>query len=204
MLAALPSKEYGRLSAHLERVELAFGKVLYERDASIGQVYFVNDGIGPDSMVGMQLVLGSAISPVQAIVQGEGSAMRMSAAPLLAELKRSPILRRLLEQSLYISMSTAMQIAVCNKAHHLPARLARWLMMVRDRLGRDEFSLTQEFLAQMLGVRRAGVTEAAGALQVRKVIDYVRGRIKILNVAGLRGAACSCYGVIRKLEKGES
>lgn len=222
MLAALSPKDYARLSAHLERVELPFGTVLYERDAAIEHVYFPSDGmvslvamaedgdgvevglIGPDSMVGMQLVLGSAISPVQAIVQGGGSGMRMSAERLLAELKRNPTLRRLLEQSIYVSMSTAMQIAVCNKAHLLSARLARWLLMVRDRLGRDEFTLTQEFLAEMLGVRRAGVTEAAGALQKRKLISYVRGRIKMLDVDGVGAAACSCYAVIRKLEKGES
>jgi CRP-like cAMP-binding protein len=207
------------LAAHLERVELKFGVTLYEPDAAFEYVYFPTAGmvslvalaeeghgvevglIGRDSMVGMPLVLGVASSPVRAIVQGAGSAMRMSTRPFLAELKREPALRRLLEHCIYISMSTAMQIAVCNKAHVLSARLARWLLMVRDRLALNEFPLTQEFLAQMLGVRRAGVTEAASDLQARKLISYARGRIKILDVEGLRAAACSCYGVIRKLEK---
>jgi len=192
--------------------------VIYERGAAIRHVYFPNDSmislvalaergegvevglVGRDSMVGMQLVLGSHTSPVLAIVQGAGSAMRMSAAHFLAELKRGPALRRLLEHCIYVSMSTAMQIAVCNKAHVLSARFARWLLMVRDRLARDEFPLTQEFLAKMLGVRRAGVTEAASTLQGRKLIGYVRGQIRILDVGGVRAAACSCYRVIRRLE----
>jgi CRP-like cAMP-binding protein len=207
------------LAAHLEPVELKFGATLYERDATFEHVYFPTAGmvslvalveqghgvevglIGRESMVGMPLVLGVATSPVLAIVQGAGSAMRMSARPFLAELKREPILRRVLEHCIYVSMSTAMQIAVCNKAHLLSARLARWLLMVRDRLGLDEFALTQEFLANMLGVRRAGVTEAAADLQARKLISYARGRIKLLDVDGLRATACSCYGVIRKMEK---
>jgi CRP-like cAMP-binding protein len=200
-------------------VELALGEVLYERDAAVGHVYFPNDAmvslvaiveetdgvevglIGRDSMVGMPLLLGAATTSVRALVQGEGSAMRMGAAPFLAELRRNAPLRRLLERCLYVTMSTAMQIAVCNKAHVLSARLARWLLMVRDRLLTDEFRMTQEFLANMLGVRRAGVTEAAGALQKHGLISYTRGRIKILDVEALRAAACSCYGLIRKLEK---
>jgi CRP-like cAMP-binding protein len=219
VLAALPANQYRRLSPHLEHVEVKLGQVLYERDAAVEHVYFPNDAmvslvaqadggdgvevglIGRDSMVGMQLVLGSATSPVRTLVQGAGSVMRMSAGRFLAELKRDATLRRLVERRIYVSMSTAMQIAVCNKAHLLSARLARWLLMVRDRLALNEFPLTQEFLANMLGVRRAGVTEAASALQERKLISYKRGRIRILDVEALRTAACSCYGVIRKLEK---
>jgi CRP-like cAMP-binding protein len=200
-------------------VEFKLGTVLYERDGPVEDVYFPNDCmvslvaqaeagdgvevglLGRDSMVGMQLVLGAAISPVRVLIQGEGSAMRMSARRFLAALKRDATLRRALAHCIYVSMSTAMQIAVCNKAHLLSARLARWLLMVRDRLALDEFPLTQEFLAGMLGVRRAGVTEAASALQERKLIRYARGRIRILDVDGLRAAACSCYGVIRRLEK---
>jgi CRP-like cAMP-binding protein len=199
---------------------MEFGAILCERGAELEHVYFPNDSmaslvalagegdggvevglIGPENMVGTPLVLGSAASPVRVIVQGAGSAMRMSAGRLLAEIRRDAALRRLLERCVFVSMSTAMQIAVCNKAHVLSARLARWLLMVRDRLGRDEFPLTQEFLAQMLGVRRAGVTEAAGALQERKLISYVRGRIRILDVDGVRSSACSCYGLIREIEK---
>jgi CRP-like cAMP-binding protein len=126
----------------------------------------------------------------------------MSAKRFVAELKREAALQRVLDRCVYVSMTTAMQIAACNKTHLLAARLARWLMMVRDRLARDEFPLTQEFLAQMLGVRRAGVTEAASVLQAGKLISYTRGRIRILEPDALRAAACSCYGVIRELEKG--
>jgi CRP-like cAMP-binding protein len=193
--------------------------VLCERNAELKHVYFpvdsmvslvafaeAGDGIevglvGRDSVVGMQLVLGSVISPVRVIVQGAGSAERMSAARFVAQLRRGAELRRLLEHCVFVSMSTAMQIAVCNRAHRLPARFARWLLMVRDRLGRAEFPLTQEFLAEMLGVRRAGVTEAASALQRRRLIRYSRGQIQILDPGALRAAACSCYGTIRKLEK---
>ena len=192
--------------------------MIYERGAAIRYVYFPDDSmislvalaergegvevglVGRDSMVGTPLVLGSHTSPVRAIVQGAGSAMRMSTAQFLAELRRSATLRRRLEHCIYVSMSTAMQVAVCNKAHTLAARFARWLLMVRDRLARDEFPLTQEFLAKMLGVRRAGVTEAASALQRRKLIGYTRGQIRILDARRLRAAACSCYAVIRKLE----
>jgi CRP-like cAMP-binding protein len=111
-------------------------------------------------------------------------------------------LQRLLDRCVYVSMATAMQIAACNKAHVLAALLARWLLMVRDRLGRDEFFLIQEFLAEMLCVRRAGVTEAASDLQRRKLIRYSRGTIRILEPDALRAASCACYGAIRKLEKG--
>ena len=220
VLAALPAKQYGRMTANLEKVELEFGAMLCERDAAFQHVYFPNDSmvslvalaeggdgvevglVGRDSMVGMPLVLGNATSPVRALVQGAGSAMRMDAKRFVAELKRDGALQQQLDRCIYVSMTTAMQIAVCNKAHLLSARLARWLLMVRDRLARDEFPLTQEFLAQMLGVRRAGVTEAASALQDRELISYTRGRIKILDAQLLGAAACSCYGLIRELEKG--
>jgi CRP-like cAMP-binding protein len=153
-------------------------------------------------MVGAALALGRRRSPVRALMQGSGSAIRMNAERFLRELKRDASLQRLLDRCVYVSMATAMQIAACNKAHVLAARLARWLLMVRDRLGRDEFFLIQEFLAEMLGVRRAGVTEAASDLQRRKLIHYSRGTIRILEPDALRAASCACYGAIRKLEKG--
>ena len=110
------------------------------------------------------------------------------------------ILYKAIDRCLYASMMTAMQIAACNQSHVLAQRLARWLLMVRDRVGRNDFPLTQEFLARMLGVRRAGVTDAASELQRRGLIAYSRGRIKILDVDGVRTASCACYEVIRKLE----
>ena len=159
--------------------------------------------VGREGLTGMPLALGNSTSPVRELVQGTGSALRMPAKRFLAELGRTPKLRRLVDRCIFVAMSTAMQIAACNKAHVLEERLARWLLMVRDRLGSNEFYLTQDFLARMLGVRRAGVTEAAGVLQGRKLIDYSRGKIKLLDAEGLRPAACSCYAVIRKLENGD-
>ena len=152
-------------------------------------------------MVGIPVALGQAESPVRALVQGEGSAMRMSTARFIQEIRRDGELRRQIDRCTYVAMTTAMQIAACNNRHVLAARLARWLLMVRDRLGRDEFRMTQEFLSVMLGVRRAGVTEAAGALQRRRLIRYSRGKVMILEPEALRAAACACYNVIRKLER---
>lgn len=158
--------------------------------------------VGKEGMLGIPLALRQAKSPLRALVQGEGSAMRMSAARFSKELARNGDLRREIDRCIYVAMTTAMQIAACNNRHVLAARLARWLLMVRDRLGRDEFRMTQEFLAVMLGVRRAGVTDAASALQRRGLIKYSRGIVKLLKPTRLRAAACSCYGVIRKLETG--
>ena len=153
-------------------------------------------------MVGAPLALGTAISPVQELVQGAGKALRMPAKRFVAELARSPKLRRLVDHCILLNMSTAMQVAACNKSHVLEERLARWLVMVRDRLETDQFFLTQDFLARMLGVRRAGVNETAGVLQRRSLISYTRGRIRILDPQGLTAAACACYRIIRKMEKG--
>ena len=156
--------------------------------------------VGREGMVGVPLALGKPASPVRVLVQGGGSAMRMTGKRLATELRKNGGLKKQIDRCLYASMMTAMQIAACNQSHVLAQRLARWLLMVRDRVGRNEFPLTQDFLARMLGVRRAGVTEAASKLQRRSLITYSRGRIKILNVDGVRAASCACYEVIRKLE----
>jgi CRP-like cAMP-binding protein len=218
LLAALPSKTYRRLQSGLERVQLNFGDVLYQPGDPTEHVYFPNDSmlsllvavegngalevgmVGKEGMVGIPLALGRPNSPVRVLVQGGGSAMRMTGARLASELKKNGGLKWQLDRCIYTSMMTAMQIAACNQSHVLAQRLARWLLMVRDRVGRSEFRLTQEFLARMLGVRRAGVTDAAGNLQRRGLISYSRGRIKILNLEGVRAASCACYEVIRKLE----
>jgi len=207
------------LARALEPVNLQFGHVLCEAGGAIRHVYFPLDSmvsllaaagndalevglVGSEGVVGASLALGSPTSPVQELVQGAGKALRMPAKRFVAELERSPKLRRLVDRCILISMSTAMQIAACNKSHVLEARLARWLLMVRDRLGSGTIFLTQDFLARMLGVRRAGVNETAGVLQGRSLIRYTRGRIVILDVDGLTKAACPCYGVIRKMENG--
>jgi len=221
VLAALPPGSYRSMSRALEQVSLEFGQVICEPGAALRHVYFpldclisllaaVDDDeadlevglVGRESLAGMPLALGNPVSPVRELVQGAGSALRMPAKRFVQELGRTPKLRQLVDRCVFVAMSTAMQIAACNKSHVLEARLARWLLMVRDRLGRAEFYLTQEFLARMLGVRRAGVTEAASALQQRKLIDYNRGKIRLLDAESLRTAACSCYAVIRKLENG--
>jgi CRP-like cAMP-binding protein len=206
------------LARALEPVDLRFGHVLCEAGQTIRHVYFPLDSlvsllaaagkgdtlevglVGKEGMVGTPLALGSPTSPVQELVQGAGKALRMPAKGFVAELARSPRLRRLVDRCILLNMSTAMQIAACNKSHLLEARLARWLLMVRDRLETHTFFLTQDFLARMLGVRRAGVNETAGALQNRSLIRYSRGRIVILDARGLTTAACSCYAVIRNLE----
>lgn len=219
MLAALTPKRYREFERGLEKVQLRLGDILHQPGRSPDYVYFPTDSlvslivatggtelevgmVGRESMVGLSLALGQPSSPMRALVQGEGSAMRMSAARFRQELTRNGDLKLQIDRCAYVAMTTAMHIAGCNNRHVIASRLARWLLMVRDRLGRDEFRMTQEFLAVMLGVRRAGVTGAAGALQRRGLIRYSRGKVRILQVAGLRAASCRCYDAIRKVEKG--
>jgi CRP-like cAMP-binding protein len=203
----------------LTAVDLPLGQVLYHPRTTSRHVYFPNDCtvslvavadrssgglevglVGREGMVGIPLAFGVSTSPVRALVQGAGSAMRMTSARFGRELKRNRPLQRELDHCAYVAMATAMQIAVCNNEHLLEARLARWLLMTRDRVASDEFRFTQEYIALMLGVRRAGVNSAASALQRRKLIRYSRGVVQILDRARLRAACCSCYEIIRKLE----
>jgi CRP-like cAMP-binding protein len=150
-------------------------------------------------MAGMGLFLGSGVSPVQMLVQGSGSATRMKATSFRNEIKRSPALQLGLSHYLYAFMAQVAQTAACNRHHQLGQRLARWLLMTQDRLQSNEFRLTQEFLAHMLGVRRVGVTRAAGLLQEKKLISYRRGNIAILDRKGLERASCRCYRDVNNL-----
>ena len=215
LLAALPRRDYQRLRAGLEPVTLKFGEALYEPGDPIRYVYFPNDSlvslltladgrlalevgmVGPEGMVGTPLPLGINVSSVRALVQGGGTALRMTAARFRKEFGQSSSLRRALYHYVHVLMVQVTQMAACNRFHVVEARLARWLLMTRDRVGANRFRLTQEFLAHMLGVRRVGVTNAAGALQRRKLIHYSRGNITILDQKGLETASCRCYDIVK-------
>jgi CRP-like cAMP-binding protein len=217
MLAALPRKQYQRLLAGLESVALTFGEVLYEPGERIRHVYFPNDSlvslltvveghlalevgmVGREGMVGVPLALGTDVSPVRALVQGAGTAMRMKAARFSEEILKSPQLQQEVNRYTGALMAQITQTAACNRFHVVEARLARWLLMTRDRVQSDEFRLTHEFLGHMLGVRRVGVTKAARALQGRKLIIYSRGKIRILDQRGLEAASCSCYELVKDM-----
>ena len=217
LLAALPHKECRHLVGDMEQVVLTYGEILYEPGQRIAHVYFPNDCVvslltlvdlhqalevglvGREGMVGVPLTLEIAISPVRALVQGSGTAMRMKAAPFLRELRQSQALQRELHRYTYSLMTQITQTAACNRFHVVEARLARWLLMTQDRMQTNAFRLTQEFLAHMLGVRRVGVTKAARVLQQDELISYSRGNITILDRKGLEAAACSCYDVVRDM-----
>jgi CRP-like cAMP-binding protein len=217
LLAALPRTERRRFVALCEPVELTLGDVLCEQGAPLRHVYFPVDAfislisklddrprlevglIGSEGMLGITLLLDVDVAPLRALVQGPGSALRMDAARFSRELKRSGALRRALSSYLYVLLSQLAQMAACTRFHVVEARLARWLLMTRDRAHSDEFYLTQEFIAYMLGVRRVGISRAARALQRRKLIRYARGNMTVLDRRGLEAMSCECYAVARNL-----
>jgi CRP-like cAMP-binding protein len=215
ILAALPRREYERLLPSMEEIPLLFENVLYERGAVILDVYFPSSGIvsllaavedratlevglvGREGMVGLPLFMEVKTSGNRAVVQGAGSALKMKARAFRKECNDGGLLPRLLRRYSHSLLTQISQTAVCNRFHPIEARLARWLLMTRDRMGADEFQLTQEFLSNMLGVRREGVNKAAGELQQQNLISYTRGALTILNKAGLEAIACQCYGIIK-------
>jgi CRP-like cAMP-binding protein len=160
--------------------------------------------VGREGMVGIPLALGTDVSPVRALVQGAGTAMRMKSARFSKEIRKSPQLQHEVYCYANALMAQVSQTAACNRFHVVVARLARWLLMTRDRMRSKEFRLTQEFLSHMLGVRRVGVTKAASALQDRKLIHYSRGKIRILDDKGLEAAACECYALVNAKCNGAS
>jgi CRP-like cAMP-binding protein len=211
LLSALPRKEYRRMLTGLEPLNLAFGEVLYEPGDLISHVYFpgialvslitlVDDHltlevgvVGCEGMVGLPVALGIGVSPFRALVQGAGMALRMKSSYFVKELRQSTALQRALQRYTHTLMAQFAQTAACNRFHVVEERLARWLLMTRDRVQSTDFRLTQEFLSHMLGVRRVGVTKAAGHLQQRRLIEYSRGNIRIVDQPGLEAASCSCY-----------
>ena len=215
LLAALPDAEYQRLVPYLESVSLPLKQVLHKAGESIEYVYFPHRAIvsliatpekgskvevglvGNEGVVGIPSVLGDNIATTTAMVQVADSGMRMEASLLKTEFGRGGVVQSLLLRYTQALYALTLQNAACNRLHHLEERLARWLLLVCDRVGSNESQLTHEFIAEMLGVRRAGVTEAANSLQQAGLIRYHRGRISILNRQELEAASCSCYGIIK-------
>jgi CRP-like cAMP-binding protein len=211
LLTSLAGKDRQHLLAGCEQVELVIGTVLSEPGERISSVYFPTSSfismvtqiddhaklevglVGDEGMFGTPLVLGVAVSSMHTLVQGSGSAWRIDAAEFRTKIDQSPGLRLALERYIYVLMSQLAQMAVCTRFHVAEERLARWLLMTSDRAHSPKFHITHEFLAFMLGVRRVGITKAAGSLQKQKFISYSRGDITIIDRAGLEAASCDCY-----------
>ncbi len=205
------AKERVLLQRHCELVELSFGVVLCEPNQPYRYLYFPMSGfislvtqlaghkplemglIGNEGMLGVTLALGVSTAPMQAVVQGKGTAWRIELAELQQVLPQCPQLRVVLQQYLFVLMAQLSQSAACMHFHTLEQRLARWLLMSQDRAHSHSFHLTHQFLADMLGVRRSGVTVAAGVMQQHQWIRYSRGTIRVLNRAAIEGLACECY-----------
>jgi CRP-like cAMP-binding protein len=215
LLAALPQSEYEQLAPLLEPVSLKLSEILFRPDDSLRYVFLpttavislmtdLEDGngvevglVGKEGVAGISAVLGAEECKV-ATVQREGTALRMRAADLKEAFTRGGALQLSLLQYLHALMSQISQSVVCNVRHRIEERFARWLLMMHDRAGSDELNLTHEFIANMLGIRRAGVSEAAEHLKETGVIDYNRGIIHILDRQGLEGVACECYLTVKE------
>ncbi len=216
LLAALPDADFERLAKHLELVQLPLGGVLYESGSKMHHVHFPTTAIvsllyvmengasaeiavvGNDGIVGISLFMGGETTPSRAVVQSAGESYRIEAALLKEEFNRyGPTMHLLLRYTLAL-ITQMTQTAVCNRHHTLDQQLCRWLLLSLDRLPANVLTMTQELIANMLGVRREGVTEAAGNLQTDGLIQYSRGRITVVDRPGLEARVCECYGVVRR------
>ena len=215
LLDGLPQDEMERLMPHLGRVSLALGEVIYESGGRQSYIYFPTTAIisllylmengssaemgvaGCEGLVGIALFMGGDTVPNRAVVQSAGAAFRMKTKVLQDEFARGGVFQRLLLRYTQALMTQMSQTAVCNRLHTIEQQLCRWLLLSHDRLESDELVMTQELIANMLGVRREGITNAAGRLQEGGLISYVRGRITIRDRRGLEAAVCECYRVVR-------
>ena len=216
LFLALPDEARERVFPHLERVSMPLGQVLYESGASLQHVYFPTDSIisllyvmedgasaeiavvGNEGMVGVALFMGGETTPNRAIVQSAGFAYRLRGQVLKQEFSRSGAMQHLLLRYTQALLTQMAQTAVCNRHHSVDQQLCRWLLLSLDRLATNQLTMTQELIANMLGVRREGVTEAAGKLQASGIIRYSRGRITVLDRPKLERACCECYAVVKQ------
>jgi CRP-like cAMP-binding protein len=216
LIELLPRAARLRLLARCEPVELVFSQTLCEPGMPTLHAYFPTQGfislvaasdghaglevgmVGREGLLGAQLALGVATSPLRALVQGPGLAWRIGSVALRDELAHSDALRRVLDRYVYVLMAQLAAAATCLRFHLIGPRLARWLLMSQDRAQSDQFRVTHEFLAYMLGVRRVGITAAAGGLQRSGLIRYRRGDLAVLDRPGLESAACGCYAADRR------
>jgi CRP-like cAMP-binding protein len=216
LLSALPAEDFERLAPHLEGVPMPLGEALYEPGTQLRHAYFPTTaivslhyvtesgasaetaGVGNEGVVGVSLFMGGDTTPSSAVVQTAGYGYRLDRHVLKAEFERAGALQRLLLRYTQALMTQMAQTAVCNRHHSLEQQLCRWLLLTLDRLPTQELTMTQELVAGMLGVRREGVTEAAGKLQRAGLISYRRGHISVLDRKGLEAQTCECYGVVKK------
>jgi CRP-like cAMP-binding protein len=216
LLAALPPAERERIYPHLKLVPMPLGKVLYESGDLLHHVYFPTDSIvsllyvlesgasaeiavvGNDGLIGVALFMGGETTPSRAVVQSGGHAYRLIGRQLKEEFRRNGELQYLLLRYTQALITQMAQTAVCNRHHSVDQQLCRWLLLSLDRLSSNQLTMTQELIAAMLGVRREGVTEAAGKLQKLGIIRYVRGRITVLDRPQLEHLSCECYGVVKR------
>jgi CRP-like cAMP-binding protein len=215
LLAALPAAEFGALAAHLELVALPLGHVLYEPGQQLHHAYFPTTcivslhyvmqsgasaesaGVGNEGVVGVSLFMGGNTTPSSAVVHTAGHAYRLDRRTLEKAFKDGGLLQRLLLRYTQALITQITQTAVCNRHHAVEQQLARWLLVTLDRIPSGRFVMTQELVASMIGVRREGITEAAGKLQQAGFIRYRRGQMEVLQRAGLESRACECYSVVK-------